>query len=124
MPTLIEPSTTTDDSRVLHRATIAQDDSVQGHPRNAMTFSSEFTIRERDILKLMTQGKSNPEIARTLFISQSTVKTHLRSIFKKMGVEHRVQAAVIAVQQGLFKLDNELDNELDDEFDNELDNEN
>ncbi len=89
-----------------------------------MTFSSEFTIRERDILKLMTQGKSNPEIARTLFISQSTVKTHLRSIFKKMGVEHRVQAAVIAVQQGLFKLDNELDNELDDEFDNELDNEN
>lgn len=62
----------------------------------------ELTAREIDVLKLLAQGLSNAEIADQLFISHNTVKTHLKSIFSKLGVEHRVQAAVIALQQGLI----------------------
>jgi two-component system, NarL family, response regulator LiaR len=67
-----------------------------------LPFHEELTSRERDILQLVVQGLSNPEIAAALFISQSTVKTHLRSIFKKLDVEHRVQAVVIAIQHDLI----------------------
>jgi DNA-binding NarL/FixJ family response regulator len=69
---------------------------------NPLPFHEELTSRERDVLHLLVQGLSNPEIAAALFISQSTVKTHLRSIFKKLDVEHRVQAVVIAMQRDLI----------------------
>ncbi|MDX2097676.1 MAG: response regulator transcription factor [Leptolyngbyaceae cyanobacterium bins.59] len=59
--------------------------------------------REREVLKLILEGASNPEIARQLYLSPNTVKTHVRSIFDKLGVEHRIQAAVVALQQGLVE---------------------
>ncbi|WP_285773128.1 response regulator transcription factor [Microtetraspora sp. NBRC 13810] len=60
----------------------------------------ELTAREREILDLLASGRSNPEIARGLFISQKTVKNHLTSIFAKLQVADRAQAVVRARRAG------------------------
>ncbi|MEI6428426.1 MAG: response regulator transcription factor [Pseudanabaena sp. ELA607] len=57
--------------------------------------------RELEVLQLMVEGKSNPEIANLLFISPNTVKTHVRGIMNKLSVDDRVQAAVLALRSGL-----------------------
>lgn len=56
-----------------------------------------LTTREKEILALIVEGKSNPEIARALIISTHTVKAHIESIYRKFGVHNKVQAAVHAV---------------------------
>ena len=61
----------------------------------------DLSKRELDVLKLIVEGKSNPEISSELFLSISTVKTHLRSIMNKLSVDDRVQAAVAALRSGL-----------------------
>ncbi|MGF1569375.1 MAG: response regulator [Nodosilinea sp.] len=61
----------------------------------------ELSNRELDVLRLIVEGRSNPEIATELFLSISTVKTHLRSIMNKLSVDDRVQAAVAALRSGL-----------------------
>jgi len=50
----------------------------------------EMTNREKDLCRLVYEGKSNMQIAQALFISESTVKTHVYNIFRKMGVKNRV----------------------------------
>jgi len=62
---------------------------------------SELTPRESEILGLLAEGQSNKMIARNLGISDGTVKLHVKSILRKLGVHSRVEAAVIAVEQGL-----------------------
>jgi two-component system, NarL family, response regulator LiaR len=57
--------------------------------------------REVDVLKLMVEGLSNPEIGDKLFLSPNTVKTHVRGIMNKLAVDDRVQAAVVALRAGL-----------------------
>lgn len=57
--------------------------------------------RELEILQLLVEGHSNPEIAAILYISLSTVKAHIRSIMNKLAVDDRVQAAVVALRSGL-----------------------
>lgn len=64
---------------------------------------SDLTDRERDILALMVEGKSNGEIAERLFVSQSTVKFHVSNILSKLGVSGRTEAVAIAVQHHLVK---------------------
>ncbi|MBD2535002.1 response regulator transcription factor [Nostoc sp. FACHB-892] len=54
-----------------------------------------------EVLKLMVEGQSNPEIAGVLYLSPNTVKTHVRSILNKFGVDNRVQAVVFALRRGL-----------------------
>ncbi|MFF4771521.1 response regulator transcription factor [Microtetraspora fusca] len=61
----------------------------------------ELTQREREVLDLLASGRSNPEIARMLFLSQKTVKNHLTSIFAKLQVADRAQAVVRARRAGL-----------------------
>ncbi|CAL9490690.1 response regulator [Streptomyces sp. enrichment culture] len=60
-----------------------------------------LTPRERDILTHLAQGLPNREIARTLFISEATVKTHLRRIYDKLGVDTRAGAVSVAKEQRL-----------------------
>lgn len=60
-----------------------------------------LTEREVEVLKLITMGKSNTEIAKDLILSVHTVKAHVCSILYKMSVDDRVQAAVKAVRDGL-----------------------
>jgi DNA-binding NarL/FixJ family response regulator len=60
--------------------------------------------REIDVLKLMAQGKSNKEIGSVLFISEGTVKSHVKAIFAKMNVISRTQAVASATRRGLIQL--------------------
>lgn len=69
------------------------------YPKNEL--STQLTEREKDVLKLLVQGKSNPEIASEIYISPHTAKAHVTNILIKMGVDDRVQAAVKAVQMKL-----------------------
>ncbi|MGI0488224.1 response regulator [Pantanalinema rosaneae CENA516] len=61
----------------------------------------QLSQREMDVLKLMVEGYSNPEIAAALYLSPNTVKTHIRGIMNKLAVDDRVQAAVVALRAGL-----------------------
>jgi len=61
----------------------------------------DLTAREISILQLVSEGKTNKEIASILFISENTVKIHLRNILEKLHLQNRIQAAVYAVRQGL-----------------------
>ena len=54
--------------------------------------------RERDVLRLIARGHSNRQIARDLAIGEQTVKTHVRSILSKLGLQDRVQAAIFALR--------------------------
>jgi len=60
-----------------------------------------LTQRENDILALLSEGRSNREIARALFLSEKTVKAHLAAVFRKLGVANRTQAAMAAVSMGM-----------------------
>jgi len=63
----------------------------------------ELTEREHEILRLIATGLSNAEIGQELFISETTVKTHVTHILQKLGLRDRVQAVVLAYQAGLFE---------------------
>lgn len=58
--------------------------------------------REREVLRLVGQGRTNAEIGRALFISEATVKTHLLRAFKKLGVSDRTSAVIKAMEGGLL----------------------
>ena len=64
---------------------------------------SSLTPREFEILRHLSEGQSNKEIARDLGITDGTVKLHVRSILRKLEVRSRVEAAVIAVEERLFQ---------------------
>jgi DNA-binding NarL/FixJ family response regulator len=63
--------------------------------------NSHLSQRELEVLKLIVEGKSNPEIAKVLYLSPNTIKTHVRGIMNKLSVDDRVQAAVVALRSGL-----------------------
>ena len=64
----------------------------------------ELTAREREILRLIVAGLSNAEIGSELYISDTTVKTHVTHILQKLDLRDRVQAVVLAYETGLFDL--------------------
>ncbi|MFE3460003.1 response regulator [Nocardiopsis aegyptia] len=63
------------------------------------------TPRETEILRLLARGAGNREIARTLFVTEATVKTHLQRIYAKLGVETRTAAVRAAVDRSLIRWD-------------------
>ena len=65
----------------------------------------ELTARELEVYRLIADGLSNNEIAQQLYISDTTVKTHITHILQKLGLRDRVQAVVLAYQTGLFEPD-------------------
>jgi len=65
----------------------------------------ELTSREQEVFRLIANGLSNAEIGQELFISDTTVKTHITHILQKLGLRDRVQAVVLAHQTGLFEAD-------------------
>jgi DNA-binding NarL/FixJ family response regulator len=63
----------------------------------------DLTERELDVFRLIARGLSNAEIGRELYISDTTVKTHITHILQKLNLRDRVQAVVLAYQTGLFE---------------------
>lgn len=61
-----------------------------------------LTDREQEVLRLLETGASNPQIAKTLFVTEATVKTHLVHIFAKLGVDSRSRAVAVARERGLL----------------------
>lgn len=87
------------DSRVASR--IVQE--LQGLRRDEVNPFTELSEREFDVLRLIAAGKSNAEIAEALVIGESTVKTHISNLLKKLHLDDRTQAAVYAWQQGIVR---------------------
>lgn len=89
--------------RTVHRGGTAIPPALVG--KLAAGISSEvLTGRELEVLTLLAQGRSNKEIGARLFISESTVKTHLRSIFAKLDVLSRTEAIAVATRRGLVSI--------------------
>jgi DNA-binding NarL/FixJ family response regulator len=61
-----------------------------------------LTVRELDVLRLLTRGLVNKQIAEALAIGEETVKTHVGNILAKLGVAHRTEAAVVALRRGII----------------------
>ncbi|SFC09638.1 response regulator transcription factor [Tropicimonas isoalkanivorans] len=69
-------------------------------PKNAL--ADKLSRRELQVLEGLTQGKSNKEIARDLDVQEPTVKLHVKTLYRKIGVANRTQAAMVAKDAGLF----------------------
>lgn len=68
-----------------------------------LRYADVLTEREMDVLKAVTDGLTNAEIATRLLVGEETVKTHLSSVLRKLGLAHRTQAAVFALRTGLVR---------------------
>ncbi|HEX2994829.1 MAG TPA: response regulator transcription factor [Anaerolineales bacterium] len=68
------------------------------------TIASQLSEREKEVLGLLGKGLSNAEIAARVYLSEGTVRNYVSSIFEKLGVEDRTQAAVLAIRCGLADL--------------------
>ena len=97
-----------DDHRKLVAVTTIVVDITQIKSRQSSTDNDSYAIkfklskRETQILKLIAEGHSNPEISESLNITINTVKSHIVSIFNKIGVSDRTQAAIIALKSNLI----------------------
>lgn len=82
--------------------------ALQTHPKGQISLTpmadEVLSARERDVLLLMAEGLGNQEIAERLIISLATVKTHVRHILQRLGVEDRSQAVIQALHRGLIHL--------------------
>ena len=74
--------------------------AVEDEPSNPL--AEKLSPRELEVLKGLTEGKSNKEIARDLDITEPTVKLHMKTLFRKVDATNRTQAAMIAREAGLF----------------------
>jgi DNA-binding NarL/FixJ family response regulator len=94
---LLAPSVT---RRLLDRFAETLPGAVDARPRADLSALSE---RELQILRLLAGGLSNAELARELFLSETTVKSHVSSVLRKLGLRDRVQAVVLAYEAGLVR---------------------
>jgi len=63
----------------------------------------KLTPREMDVLRLVCRGRTNKEMGAAMFISEETVKSHMKSLFQKLGVHDRAEAVAVAMQRGLIR---------------------
>ena len=77
------------------------------HPPDRPPTPDPLTPREAEVLLLVAQGLSNQDIARKLYISDPTVRSHVSNIMSKLHLATRIQAALYALREGLVSLDKE-----------------
>lgn len=92
---VIAPSST---RRLLEHIALGTTTPASGDPRIEC-----LTEREHEVLELIARGLSNQEISAELYLSETTVKTHVRRILAKLGVRDRVQAVVVAYETGVVR---------------------
>ncbi len=98
--------------RLVHQGGVQLDPSVVGSLMAEVAGAApppgldELTARERQVLTLLAEGRSNRDLAAQLYVSEKTVKTHVSSILAKLRLTDRTQAALFAVRHGLDDLDN------------------
>ena len=90
---LLSPSVT---RKVIDRATSRPQVAVASAPA-----LERLTPREREVLELLARGLSNAEIAETLVVEETTVKTHVKRVLAKLGLRDRVQAVIFAYESGV-----------------------
>lgn len=88
-------------ARIVHPAATDQLEKSEAEQESLAHNRHPLTPREQDVLAELTKGKSNREIASSLFVTEKTVKTHISNIFTKLEVQDRTQAALYAVKHGL-----------------------
>lgn len=88
--------------RVEARQTAATVSAIQASRTAEMSLLTE---RELEVLRHVVNGKTNREIAESLFVSENTIKSHLASVYSKLGVRRRTEAAMVAVSAGLLEID-------------------
>ena len=81
---------------------IGSEVSESGPSREATEQIESLTPREIEVLRLLSQGQTNPQIAQNLEVSRGTVKIHVQHIISKLGVSDRTQAAVRAIEAGIL----------------------
>lgn len=86
---------------IMHPTATYQLEEKLREEENLPHIKNPLTPREHDVLAELTKGKSNKEIASSLFVTEKTVKTHISNIFIKLQVQDRTQAALYAVKHGL-----------------------
>jgi DNA-binding NarL/FixJ family response regulator len=78
--------------------------STLASPASGWPHAEGFSDRERQVLGLIAQGRSNKEIAWELQLSEDTVKWHAKALFNKLGARNRTDAAISALRRGLVPL--------------------
>lgn len=100
-----EPETLLAAIRSVARGRTYIDPAAAGDALRASDPSEELTARETEVLRLVALGRSNKEIADSLFVSEETVKTHVSRVLAKLGAENRAQAIVVALKRGIVALE-------------------
>jgi DNA-binding NarL/FixJ family response regulator len=77
---------------------------INGRPQGNGDLDEPLSDREMEVLQLMAKGLSNKEIGRSLWIGETTVKTHVSHILRKLGQADRTQAVLAAVKAGIVRL--------------------
>ncbi|MCO7203996.1 response regulator transcription factor [Microbacterium sp. CnD16-F] len=91
-------------SSVAGRDLVRRIGASAGQPTVTLSPAEQVSRRELDVLELLAKGMSNAEIGRDLFLSEATVKSHLRRIMTKWGVRDRVQVLLYAATTGVIRL--------------------
>ncbi|MGK7937658.1 MAG: response regulator [Xenococcaceae cyanobacterium] len=99
---LIQSGGTYLDPKIAHKVAVMLKSQVNLAQKPAVKTSSPLSDREREILQFISEGLSNPEIAKQIHLSLGTVKSYVRNILSKLSVDDRVQAAAKAVREGLI----------------------
>jgi DNA-binding NarL/FixJ family response regulator len=83
------------------RRLVAEFARMRVHRRDPDAALQALTTRETEVLRLIAEGLSNPEIAARLFVGEETVKSHVSRVLAKLGLRDRTQAVVVAYESGL-----------------------
>jgi DNA-binding NarL/FixJ family response regulator len=91
-----------EDALALLKATTSPPAAKASEPESSLVIDPVLSPREREVLALVAEGRSNKAIAEALYVSPNTIKTHVASLLNKLRAETRVQLAVIAARQAVL----------------------